>query len=94
MLRLCVAMFALTAVVTGCGRERWPSPPSVDHSAYEKEHDAWLAGEQAYLSEILPVIGIWPLDEGASSFGSDRSLPIVLPAQPLLVVERSLDPQV
>ena len=27
-----------------------------------------------------PVIGIWPLDEGASSFGSDRSLPIVLPA--------------
>ena len=80
MLRLCVGMFALTAVLTGCSRERWPSPPSVDPSAYEKEHAAWLAGEQAYLSEILPVIGIWPLDEGANSFGSDRSLPIVLPA--------------
>ena len=79
-LRPWVGLFALITVVTGCGRERWPSPPSVDPSAYEKEHDAWLAGERAYLSEILPVIGIWPLDEGASAFGSDRSLPIVLPA--------------
>jgi len=79
-LRLWVGVFSLAAVVTGCTRERWPSPPSVDPSAYEKEHAAWLAGEQAYLSEILPVIGIWPLDEGANSFGSDRSLPIVLPA--------------
>ena len=67
-LRLWAGLLALTTVVSGCGRERWPSPPSVDPSAYEKEHDAWLAGEQAYLSEILPIIGIWPLDEGASSF--------------------------
>jgi hypothetical protein len=33
-----------------------------------------------YLSEVLPLIGIWPLDEGASAFGSDDLLPIVLPA--------------
>ena len=65
MLRLWVGLFSLAMVVSGCSRERWPSPPSVDPGAYEKEHAAWLAREQAYLSEILPVIGIWPLDEGA-----------------------------
>jgi len=69
-LRLWVGVFSLAAVVTGCTRERWPSPPSVDPSAYETEHDAWLAGEQAYLSEILPVIGIWPPCRSVGSVGS------------------------
>jgi uncharacterized protein (DUF1684 family) len=65
---------------TGCSRGGWPSPPPIDPGAYEKQHDAWLEGERAYLSEVLPLIGIWPLDEGASAFGSDDLLPIVLPA--------------
>jgi uncharacterized protein (DUF1684 family) len=80
MQRLWASIFVLAALATGCSRERWPSPPAVDPGAYQKEHDAWLEGERAYLSEVLPVIGIWPLDEGATAFGSDRSLSIVLPA--------------
>src|SRR5262245_34927044 len=80
MQRLCVWLFVLATAATGCGRERWPSPPPVDPDAYRKEHDSWLERQRAYLSEVLPLVGIWPLDEGANSFGSDRSLPIVLPA--------------
>ena len=72
--------FVLAAVATGCGREQWQSPPPVDPAAYQQEHEAWLAGERAYLSEVLPVTGIWPLDDGETSFGADPALPISLPA--------------
>ena len=68
------------SIAAGCGREQWPAPPSVDAAAYKKQHDEWLAGERAYLSEVLPVIGIWPLNEGDIPFGADAALPIVLPA--------------
>ena len=80
MHRLWAWIFVLVAGVTGCSHEPWPSPPPVDPSAYQQEHDTWLEGERALLSEVLPIIGIWPLDEGATAFGSDRSLSIVLPA--------------
>ena len=72
-------IFVAATVAAACSRERWPSPPPVDPVGYQQEHDAWLERERAYLSEILPVIGIWPLEEGESSFGADRALPIVLP---------------
>ena len=68
------------AVATGCGRAQWPSPPAVDPATYQKEHEAWLAGERAYLSEVLPITGIWPLGDGETSFGGDPALPISLPA--------------
>lgn len=42
--------------------------------------EAWRAEEQAYLSEVLPVIGIWPLEERETSFGANPELSIVLPA--------------
>ena len=79
MRALSASAFVLAAVVTGCG-ERWPSPPPVDPAEYQKEHSAFLEEEQAYLSEVLPVIGIWPLEDGETAFGADPAGPIVLPA--------------
>jgi uncharacterized protein len=32
------------------------------------------------LSEVLPITGIWPLDDRETSFGADPALPISLPA--------------
>lgn len=78
--RMWTWVFALAVVATGCGRERWPSPPPVDSTTYQREHEAWLAGERAYLSEILPVTGIWPIRDGETVFGADPALPIPLPA--------------
>ena len=73
-------VFVLGVVAAGCGREQWPSPPPVDSTAYQQEHEKWLAGERAYLSEVLPISGIWPLDDGETSFGAEQALPIQLPA--------------
>ena len=75
-----VFAFVLAVVATGCGREQWPSPPPVVPTTYHEEHEAWLAGERAYLSEVLPITGIWPLGDGETSFGADPALPISLPA--------------
>jgi uncharacterized protein (DUF1684 family) len=68
----------LVCAVAGCARAPWPSPPTVDAAAYEREHQEWLAGERAYLSEVLPITGIWPLEDGTTTFGSDAAHPIVL----------------
>ncbi|HET9358676.1 MAG TPA: DUF1684 domain-containing protein, partial [Vicinamibacterales bacterium] len=40
----------------------------------------WLADQDALVSEVLPIVGIWPLAEGETAFGADADLPIVLPA--------------
>jgi uncharacterized protein (DUF1684 family) len=81
--RLCACAFILAAVAAGCSRDRWPAPPAVDAGAYRQEYDAWLQGERAYVSAVLSVIGIWPLNEGDTSFGADPTLSIVLPAAQL-----------
>jgi len=80
MRRLSAWAFVVASAIAGCAREPWPSPPPIDAAAYKQEHDAWLAGERAYLSEVLPLSGIWPLEDGVTAFGSDPALPIVLPA--------------
>src|SRR5262245_29760912 len=77
--RMWTLVFVLGAAATGCGRE-WPSPPPVDSTTYQDEHQAFLASERAYLSKVLPVTGIWPLGDGETSFGADPALPIPLPA--------------
>ena len=74
---LVIAAFALS----GCARDSWPEPPAVDHAAYQKEHEAWRDDHRQGLSQVLPIVGIWPLQEGETPFGSDPTLPIVLPAR-------------
>src|SRR5688572_6453508 len=78
MRRLWALAFVLVVAAAGCGREQWPSPPPVDAARYQEDHAAWLADERAYLSEVLPIIGIWPLADGETSFGADPALPVSL----------------
>lgn len=75
--------FALVVGVAACSHDEWPSPPPVDPAAYQAEHEKFLAREREYLSEVLPTMGIWPLEEGESAFGSDGTLTIPLPAADL-----------
>jgi uncharacterized protein len=67
-------------VLAACAGDRWPEPPGVDTATYQAEHQAWRDEQRAGLSSVLPIIGIWPLLDGETAFGSDRGLPIVLPA--------------
>lgn len=76
-----LTLFAILGIVAaGCGRQEGPSPPPIDSTEYTNQHEAWLAEQLGYLSEVLPVTGIWPIDEGETMFGSDPAVPVVLPA--------------
>lgn len=70
----------LGVVATGRGRQERPSPPPIDSTEYKNQHEAWLGEQRACLSEVLPVTGIWPIDEGETVFGSDPAATVVLPA--------------
>jgi hypothetical protein len=70
---------ALTCVLAACARDSWPQPPAVDSATYQKQYTAWH-DEQQHVGDILAIVGIWPLPEGDTPFGSDKTLPIVLPA--------------
>lgn len=78
MTRLACAL-ALTCLVTACARDAWPPPPAIDPAAYQKTYAEWH-DEQQHVGDILAIVGIWPLPEGETPFGSDKTLPIVLPA--------------
>jgi uncharacterized protein (DUF1684 family) len=70
----------LLGVCMGCARQQWPEPPAVDQAEYQKRYATWLDEQQDVARESSIIVGIWPLPEGETAFGSDRSLPIVLPA--------------
>jgi uncharacterized protein (DUF1684 family) len=78
---LAVALLAACGLA-GCGGERWPEPAAVDPAAYEAQHQAWLEEQQGLLGHVLPLVGVWPLDEGEAAFGADAALPIVLAGVP------------
>jgi uncharacterized protein len=72
-------MLVVIALVVGCGREPWPVPPAVEQAKYEADHRAWRENQRGLLSDVLSIVGVWPLPEGDTPFGSDAALPIVLP---------------
>jgi uncharacterized protein len=67
-------------VSIGCSRQQWPEPPAVDQAEYQRQYQTWVGEQQDVARESSIIVGIWPLLEGETAFGSDRSLPIVLPA--------------
>ena len=73
---LTIAVLALS----GCARDSWPDPPAVDRAEYQKTYDNWRDEQRQGLSQVLPIVGIWTVNEGETPFGSDKALPIVLPA--------------
>ena len=70
----------LVCLGAACARQEWPAPPAVDQAQYQKQYDTWLNDQQTTARESSIIVGIWPLEDGETAFGSDTSLPIVLPA--------------
>jgi uncharacterized protein (DUF1684 family) len=70
----------LAVALAGCAGEKWPEPPAVDQAQYQKNYQTWLDEQQETARASTKEVGIWPLQEGETPFGSDASLPIVLPA--------------
>ena len=69
----------LAVVLIGCGGDRWPDPPPLDRASYEARYQQWLGQRRAVAADAARLIGVWPLPEGETPFGSDPTLPIVLP---------------
>jgi len=70
-------------LLAACARQTRPQPPAVDAATYQKQYAEWH-DEQQHVGDILAIVGIWPLPEGETPFGSDKSLPIVLPSSAAL----------
>jgi uncharacterized protein len=75
------SLFALViaALIAACSSEGWPSPPAVEQAKYQADYHAWRETQQALVSDVLSIVGVWPLEQGETAFGSDTALPIVLP---------------
>lgn len=69
----------LAGLLFGRGGGRWPDPPPLDQSSYQAQYREWLEQRRAVAAEAVRLIGVWPLPEGETPFGSDVTLPIVLP---------------
>jgi uncharacterized protein (DUF1684 family) len=76
----CAIGVTLVCLSAGCTSQRWPQPPPVDPAQYQKQYQTWLDEQQNTARESSSIVGIWPLEDGETPFGSDASLPIVLPA--------------
>lgn len=72
-------VLSLAGVLAGCGSQPWPDPPAIDQAAYVADHTTWLGEQRSRAAGVLPIVGIWPLQEGDTAFGTDAGLPIVLP---------------
>lgn len=79
-LRRRLACVALVCASVGCSRPQWPAPPAIDQAQYEQQYKQWLDEQQFAARESSIIVGIWPLEDGDTPFGSDLSLPVVLPA--------------
>ena len=69
----------LLGLCVGCARQPWPEPPVIDQATYQKDYQKWLDAQQETARDGTKEVGIWPLQEGETAFGSDASLPIALP---------------
>lgn len=78
------AALLLAALSGACGGE-WPDPPIVDADVLRTEHEDWRSRREANM--VTPPggavlwMGLWELPQGTVAFGSDPSLPIVVPAE-------------
>jgi uncharacterized protein (DUF1684 family) len=71
-------------VLAGC-TDSWPDAPPIEIETLLAEHEEWRANREVRL--VTPPggavlwMGLWALLQGATHFGSDASLPIVLPLE-------------
>jgi uncharacterized protein (DUF1684 family) len=81
--RLAAAVLVLVAAACGGGAPPAPPPAGPTGPEYLVEVEAWHAERQAALREPdgwLSLVGLYWLEEGASSFGADPANDLVLPA--------------
>src|SRR5688500_13791888 len=76
----------VTVMCAGCADEQWRAPPSLSQQQFLDEFEQWREWRRGRLTQLNGVgpitwIGLWELPAGATSLGSDSSLPIVLPAE-------------
>ena len=63
-----------------CASKPWPDPPPIDRATFLTEHANWrLSREQGLRENWVPLAGLWLLGGKPTAFGTDSSLPIVLP---------------
>jgi uncharacterized protein (DUF1684 family) len=71
-------------ILSGC-TEVWPDPAPIETATLLAEHEEWRGNREASL--VTPPggavlwMGLWPIPQGATEFGSDDELPMVLPLE-------------
>jgi uncharacterized protein len=70
----------IVVLLAGCRHQPWPPPPAVDPSEYRSNYELWRIKREVTADQAARMIGVWALPEGETPFGSDASLPVVLPA--------------
>ena len=71
-------------ILSGC-TEDWPDPAPIATATLLAEHEEWRANREVRL--VTPPggavlwMGLWPIPQGATEFGSDEELSIVLPLE-------------
>src|SRR5688572_16789392 len=75
----------VTLMCLGCADEQWRAPPPLSQQQFLDQFEQWREWRRARMTQLGGVgpvtwIGLWELPAGATSLGSDSSLPIVLPA--------------
>ncbi len=79
-----LALGFVALVLTGC-MEEWPAPEPVSFDEFAQEHQDWRANRRERLvrpfSGSVLWMGLWELAQGATPFGSDPDLTIVLPEE-------------
>lgn len=81
------AIGAIAAIALGvvAFSEPWPEPLPVDAAQFASEHEEWRVNRRE--RTVTPPggavlwIGLWELSQGETQFGSDPTLPIVLPEE-------------
>ena len=72
-------------LLAGCTGGDWPAPPSVSFDEFAQEHQEWRENRRERLvrpfSGAVLWMGLWELAQGATPFGSDPDLNIVLPEE-------------
>ncbi len=75
----------VAVVLSTCVGEVWPEPAPVDGEQFVQEHEDWRTNRRERLvrpfSGSVMWMGLWELAQGATQFGSDPDLPIVLPTE-------------
>jgi uncharacterized protein (DUF1684 family) len=78
------AVACAALLLAGCTGD-WPDPPPIAEEVLLAEHEEWRANRERRM--VTPPggavlwMGLWDLPQGTVEFGSDPSLPIVLPAE-------------